>query len=163
VARNGQYGVMSRIRIPLGIGLLLVGLLAGCATPTGTPSGSPNGPAGSSTAATLPGLSLTRTGGFAGVNQTLTVTANGSWTYTDKKTNATETGQFTPAQLGQLAQLAADPRLTSEALQSSNRTCTDAFQYTITVGTMNATVQDCAEDRPAARALLGFLIDNTAL
>ena len=155
-------GMTRRIRIPLGIGLLLVGLLAGCATPTGTGPGGPNNPA-ATTGATLPGLSLTRTGGFAGVNQTLTVTANGSWTYTDKKTSATETGQFTPAQLGQLAQLAADPRLTSEALQSSNRTCTDAFQYTITVGTMNATVQDCAEDRPAARALLGFLIDNTAL
>jgi hypothetical protein len=162
---------MKAARIALGGVLVVTGLLAGCATPTnsagGTGSPAATQPSASdlpsASVAALPSVSLTRSGGFAGVNQTIVISADGTWTYTDKRSNATSSGQFTPAQLVQFAQLALDPRLAQEALQTaSGPVCNDAFQYTLAVGSQSASFEDCGQSRPAVKAVLSFVADNTA-
>jgi hypothetical protein len=146
---------------------LVAAVTAGCATPASTPaspssSSSPASPSGTAVAG-LPSLTITRTGGFAGVNQSLAITPGGAWTYTDKKSGATATGQFTPTQLTQFAQLALDPRIATELAQSPTSVCADAFDYELTVGTVKAAFEDCTQSRPAVQSLLAFLTDTTAL
>lgn len=161
--------MMGAMRIALGGVLVVMGLLAGCATPTSTPGDAPgSGSSGAPPAATTsaatgpPGVSLTRSGGIAGVNQTIVIGADGAWTYTDKRSSATSSGQFTPAQVMQLAQLILDPRVAQEVLMSSGTVCNDTFDYTLAVGAQSTTFEDCGEDRPAIQAMLTFIADNTA-
>ena len=153
---------MKAARIVLGGVLVVTGLLAGCATPTGT-ADRPGSPTASAAppAATLPTVSLTRTGGFAGVNQSITIAADGTWTYADKRGSTSSTGQFTQAQLAQLAQLALDPRIAQEALQTSGTVCNDAFHYTVAIGGQNATFEDCGGSRPAIRAMVEYVAQTT--
>ena len=54
-------------------------------------------------------LTLVRTGGFVGVNQTITIAADGSWTYVDKRAGTTSTGRLRPDQVAQLVKLLQDP------------------------------------------------------
>jgi hypothetical protein len=164
-----MMGPMTAARFALGGVLVVTGLLAACATPTKTPGGAPApdstaAPSATASAATtgLPGVSLTRSGGFAGVNQTIVIGADGSWTYTDTRASTTTSGQFTPAQVVQLAQLALDPRVAQEVLISSDTVCSDTFHYTLAVGAQSATFEDCGQSRPAVQAMLTFITDNTA-
>lgn len=157
---------MTPARIALGGVLVVTGLLAGCATPTtaadspGTTTSSAAPP--SASALVLPTVTLTRTGGIAGVNQTIVVSASGAWTYTDKRTNATTAGQFTQPQLVQLGQLALDPRVAQEVLQSpSAGTCSDAFNYTLAIGPQTTTFEDCGGARPAIHSMVAFIAETT--
>jgi hypothetical protein len=161
--------VMTAARFVLGGVLVVTGLLAGCATPTNSAGGAPaTSPSAAPPSATTPAatgllsVSLTRSGGIAGVNQSIVIGADGTWTYTDKRSGATSSGQFTPAQVVQLAQLASDPRVAQEVLMSSDTTCNDAFHYTLAVGTQSATFEECGQPRPAVQAMLTFITENTA-
>jgi hypothetical protein len=160
---------MTAARTVLGGALVVTGLLAGCATPTNSPGGAPATspfvvPPSATASATTGQLSvsLTRSGGIAGVNQTIVIGADGTWTYTDKRSGATSSGQFTPAQVLQLAQLASDPRVAQEVLTSSGPVCNDAFHYTLAVGSQSATFEECGQSRPAVQAMLTFITENTA-
>jgi hypothetical protein len=162
----GMMVPMTAARIALGGVLVVTGVLAGCATPTTTTADRPGSATSatptSATAAVLPAVSLTRTGGFAGVNQTIVITAAGAWTFTDKRSNATSSGQFTQPQLVQLAQLALDPRVAQEVLQSpSAGACSDAFNYTLAIGPQNTTFEDCGGARPAIHSMVAFITDAT--
>jgi len=160
----------SRVRrLPRGgVLVLMVAVLCGlaaCASSHVTGgSGGPGG-SGATGAAALPAISVQRTGGFAGVNDSLTVDPHGMWTKTDK-TGAQHTGQLAAADLAALRALAADPRLTAEAAQTrAPSNCSDAYNYVVMVGTAKVAYTDCPSDadQPAATiALVARLQQATA-
>ncbi|MEU1809383.1 hypothetical protein [Micromonospora aurantiaca (nom. illeg.)] len=97
---------------------------------------------------------LVKSGGIAGLTDTLRVTPDGHWTRTDRAGAATE-GQLAEADLTRLRQLAADPRLAAEAAVTVPATmCADAFTYRLTVGTATVGYVDCPPQAtpPAATA-----------
>ncbi|WP_141684524.1 protealysin inhibitor emfourin [Micromonospora sediminicola] len=123
--------------------------LAGCArtdAPTSTlPQATP-----------LPGVEvvLVKSGGIAGLTDTITVHADGTWTTTDRA-GAEREGRLAEADLDRLRQLAADPRLTAEAAVTVPATmCADAFSYRLTIGPTTSSYVDCPPQAtpPAATA-----------
>lgn len=95
---------------------------------------------------------MVRTGGFAGVQDTLVVQPDGRWRRT-RRTAAAASGQLTAPQREELRRLAADPRLAAEATRTRPPTrCRDAFSYTVTVAGTTVGYVDCPADpdRPAA-------------
>jgi hypothetical protein len=151
---------------------LILLLVAGCTTP-GTepsPSDSPATPAPPASQApqTLPSAGMTitirKSGGIAGVNDTLVVDAQGHWTRTSK-TGGTRSGQLTPEQLAQAAKLATDPRLVAEAQTPQSPTnCADAFVYAVSIGPATVTFTDCGSGSPppATTELVRYLEQVTA-
>jgi hypothetical protein len=106
-------------------------------------------------------LTLVRTGGFVGVNQTITIAADGSWTYVDKRAGTTSTGKLSPDQVAQLVKLLQDPALAQDLRQPSGVVCSDAFEYAVTLGSLSAMVEDCGQVRPSVDAVLMFVTDST--
>ena len=97
------------------------------ATTAGSPAAVPG-------AGMLSGITVHRTGGIAGADETLVVAPAGTWTYVNKKTGATEKGAFTPEQGLGLAQIASDPGLTQQIADSASAgVCNDGFTYAIDV------------------------------
>lgn len=138
------------MRIPIAIvGLLL---LTGCsADPSADPS-----PSGSAEGKTV---SVHKTGGIAGVDETLTVDAKGAWTQTTR--TGTTSGQLTDIQVKALQELASDPRLQTEARRSTPATnCADAFNYTVRIDSVEIQYVDCPGDADlplATMALVAYL------
>jgi len=110
---------------------------------------------GATPGAALPRITIVRTGGIAGVNDTLAVEPTGAWTATDKA-GKQRSGQLTTAQVDSLRPLAADPALAGEAGQSrAPSNCADAFNYVVTVGSERIAYEDCpGPDEPVATAKL---------
>jgi hypothetical protein len=153
------------------VGLITAaGLLAGCGgvkvnEPPATPG---SGASATSAPATVPAgpmtITLIRSGGIAGVHETVVIDASGDWTYTDQRKAQSQKGTFTPAQLAQLAQLATDPRLAEEVRGGgSTSVCNDAFQYMLTIGGQMYRFEDCGQSRPAVQAILGVIAGATPL
>lgn len=131
--------------------------LTGCATTGSTPS-SPI--AVSSSATTAAPVVLTKSGGIAGLRDTVTVEPDGRWTAVDK-TGATRSGQLSPADLDRLRQLTTGPRLAAEPTDTAAPTnCADAFTYQLTVGSHTSGYVDCPTDpdRPATTAAVADLL-----
>jgi hypothetical protein len=162
--------------------LLTVGLMTGCtATDGASPEASPTPPASApdstpagTSASASPGppaatafpsgaltLTLVRTGGFVGVDQTITIAADGSWTYVDKRAGTTSTGRLSPDQVARLTKLLQDPALVQDLRQPTGVVCSDAFLYAVTIGSLSATVEDCGQVRPTVEAVLTFVTDST--
>jgi hypothetical protein len=152
-------------------GLLLSGLvLAACATPapgadppaSGGPASTTSGSTGGVAAVTP--IKATRTGGFAGVRQTLVVSVDGNWIYTDGKTNQTQSGKLTSDQLKSVVTLLSDPAVATQLAPRPTGTlrCADAFLYTIQFGGSDTfSMSDCGDLPPAASAILTALSDAT--
>ncbi|MEU8260884.1 hypothetical protein AB0C02_09725 [Micromonospora sp. NPDC048999] len=102
---------------------------------------------------------LVTSGGFAGLNDTLTVTPDGRWAKVDRA-GATRTGQLDPADLDRLRQLTADRRLLTEPTATTSATCADAFTYQLAVGPVTSGYVDCPADGapPAATAAVVELL-----
>lgn len=85
-----------------------------------------------------------RTGGIAGVQDTVTVEPDGHWTRGGKR-GSPGTGQLTDAQRGQLRTLAGSAKLRDEATRKASTAfiCSDAFHYTVTVGTLKVSYEEC--------------------
>ncbi|MFC4146570.1 hypothetical protein ACFO0M_09915 [Micromonospora mangrovi] len=131
--------------------------LTGCATTGSTPS-APN--AASPSATTGVRVVLTKSGGIAGLRDTVTVEPDGRWTVADK-TGATRTGQLSPADLDRLRQLTTDPKLAAEPADTAAPTnCADAFTYQLTAGSRTTGFVDCPTDpdRPATTAAVADLL-----
>jgi hypothetical protein len=108
--------------------------LGGPAAPT--PSGSPD------RLTTL--VTIQRTGGIAGLDDTIALDAQGGWTHTTKS-GPPRTGRLTADQLDRLRTLAADPRLLTEAVRPSDKPgCADGFTYLITAKGAQIRYSDCA-------------------
>ncbi|WP_446217218.1 protealysin inhibitor emfourin [Micromonospora sp. IBHARD004] len=134
--------------------------LAGCATTDPTVA-TPGAPASGTASATLAArVVLTKSGGIAGLRDTVTVEPDGRWTVADK-TGATRSGQLSSADLDRLRQLTADSRLAGEtAATTAPSNCADAFTYQLTVGERTTGYVDCPTDpaRPAATAAVAELL-----
>lgn len=133
-------------------------------SPVRTASPSPVGTASSAPAS----VAVYRTGGFAGVDDRITVDPTGAWTITDRARN-TKSGKLTTSEREELQALAADPRLDTEAARPTAPTkCADAFQYTVTVhrmggaGTVTVMYTDCPGDEnlPETAAAITALVGN---
>ncbi|MEU2612478.1 hypothetical protein ABZ570_13000 [Micromonospora sp. NPDC007271] len=132
------------------------------AAPTAAPTSTAPAPAAGTEPAGRPGVEvvLTTSGGFAGLNDTVTVTPDGRWTKVDRA-GATRTGQLDPADLDRLRQLTADRRLLAEATATAPTTdCADAFTYQLTVGAVTTSYVDCAPEHtpPAVTAAVVELL-----
>jgi hypothetical protein len=111
-------------------------------------------------------VTVTRTGGIAGVSQSLRVDPNGAWIYVDRRPVAQKSGRLTGAQLSQLVSLVTRPAFAREArMPPQAGMCNDGFIYTVTVGEFTASFDDCATtgDRPTTQAVIDLLVDATPL
>ena len=108
---------------------------------------------------------VTRTGGIAGVMQSLIITPDGAWEYGDERSGASERGQLTPAQLQQLVTMLSNPALAVEAGKPSAEGCADAFLYVLAVVGNTFQYEQCGDPsaRPLTEQLLQLLSDATAL
>ena len=163
--------------------LMLLAACAGEGTPLATPSPSvtpgadattgPPGPTatvspGHAPPLTGPALSrvtVTRSGGIAGVNQSVRIEADGSWVYTDKRRGTSQSGRLDNAQRQRLASLVTGAALANEARLSPAGVCNDGFVYAIQVGDMTARLDDCGSTgrQPTLAAVVDLLVDATAL
>jgi hypothetical protein len=160
-------------------GVLLAATLAAGCTTSAPPGGSPSpartaSPAGTASPAPSVGattaapqrLTVRRTGGIAGVNQTLTVEVDGSWVYTDARRPAREAGRLTPAQRDRLQQLLASPALADEILspRSADPGCADGFRYTLSFGRTSVDRSDCGDlEGPTLTEIVTLLAGATPL
>ncbi|SCF30458.1 hypothetical protein GA0070216_10960 [Micromonospora matsumotoense] len=134
---------------------------AGDGTPGGTAdAGTTRGPGVTESAATVDRVTLTRSGGFAGNRDTVTVEPDGRWTTTDRA-GTTRTGRLTPAQLDQLRTLTG-PATRSRGGPPDGR-CADTYAYQLTVGTRSVEWSDCPSgpQPPAAAPQLAALLLKT--
>lgn len=121
------------------------------AAPTGTVVPAPSGtvapaPSGTVVAPAAGRVVLTRSGGFAGRGDTITVEPDGRWTAVDRA-GSRRTGRLDRADLDRLRRLVADPRLPAEAGRANVDTaCQDAFSYRLTVDTVETGYVDCPAD-----------------
>ncbi|RLK08778.1 hypothetical protein DER29_6644 [Micromonospora sp. M71_S20] len=155
---------------------LVATVLSGCATTQpphrvpppkslpASPSAPATAPPASAPTAAAARVVLTRSGGFAGRGDTVTVEPDGRWTVVDRA-GSRRTGRLPGADLDRLRRLVADPALAAEAGRPSTPTaCRDAFSYRLTVGTVETGYVDCPSDGgpPAtARAVVELLITAT--
>jgi hypothetical protein len=101
---------------------------------------------------TFPTVTLTRTGGFAGVNDQYTVAPDGTLSIQGRGKPAARK-KLTPAQLAELRALVTSPQLTAEAARGPIKApgCADGFNYSVTVGSTRLSGVDCggmAEQAP---------------
>lgn len=117
--------------------------LAGCARTDAPPATLPQ-----VTALPATEVVLVKSGGIAGVKDTVTVRPDGHWTKTDR-TGASQEGRLADADLARLRQLATDPRLATEATDTKGPdTCADGFAYRLTVGPAESGYVDCGPAAP---------------
>jgi hypothetical protein len=96
--------------------------------------------------------------------QTVLISPDGSWVFTDKRSGGSKQGHLTAAQMTTLRQLVSDPNLATEARRSPPpMACNDAVTWTISVGELTVREQDCGGNYPATDAVIRFVTDNTAL
>jgi hypothetical protein len=145
-------------RVTLMVTLVLFGL-AGCANPVPGP--------GSPVPATTPPpttVTITRTGGFAGVHQSIAIAPDGSWVYTDaRNTGASQRGQLTPAQETQLLSAVVDPAFADQLRRRDTSVqCSDGFDYTVDVAGESQSFSDCPQvARPVVDQALRLIKDAT--
>jgi hypothetical protein len=163
-------------RLAVGIALAALALSA-CSTADGGGTGGTGGtgggsgtgsggsdPSGSAPERRAPVVSLQRFGGIGGTRDEVTVQPDGSWRRTARAGGAT-TGRLTADGRDQLSRMAAEPMLRAEAARTAPEPdCTDAFDYSLTVGSTRIAWRDCGPaTKPPATAtrIARFLLENT--
>jgi hypothetical protein len=145
-------------RVTLMLTVLVFGL-AGCASQI------PSVPAPlSSTTRPPTTITITRTGGIAGVHQSIAIAPDGSWVYSDVKAGSSgQQGQLTAAQEAQLLSAVADPSFADQLRQrDTSAQCSDAFQYTIDIAGESQSYSDCPPvSRPVVDAAMKMVKDAT--
>lgn len=113
----------------MGVGLILavVSPLAACA------ASAPLGPGEPDVTALPAEVTVNRSGGFAGVSDTVTIDPDGAWRYDGGE--SVEAGQLDEGLLSELVGLVTDPSLAVDERAPSGRQCADFFVYTVTVAT----------------------------
>jgi hypothetical protein len=118
----------------------------------------------SSTPPRAAGVTIERTGGLVGVDETITVEPDGRWTYHRNRAGAgggtPVRGRLNEVQLADLRALLADPRLATETGEESD--CADGFVYTLVTGATKVEWADCGGELPAtARRVVDLLSTST--
>ena len=116
-------------------------------------------------------VTVTRSGGVAGVDDRLVVKTDASWTYTSKR-QGTKTGKLSKDVANRLFTLARDPRLAQEAkagggggIEDGPQTCPDMMTTILTVGNISVRMGQCTGDppeRPVTKQILNLLDTHTA-
>jgi hypothetical protein len=138
-------------------------------TSSGTPTASSGGTGGGASTGAAPkvgAVTITRTGGIAGVMQQVVISPDGSWVYTDKKTAATQQGHLTVAEAAQLARLIGDPAIMLESRSTPPPiACADSFVYTIAAGEVSLRYDQCVAQgkRPITDQLIATVVAATPL
>lgn len=132
------------------------------ATPTTAPPTSTAAP----TRGTISGsITLVKSGGLAGLAETITVQPDGKWKQGDAR-NTNRTGRLSAAQLSRLQALVADPRLDAEAKQSTPgaNKCNDAFTYLLMVDYQMIKYEQCGQGKPpeVTMKIISLLQEATA-
>jgi hypothetical protein len=150
--------------------VVLIGLgVAGCAQQGTNGSGSSasstaSAPSGQGGAGALPlSVTITRTGGLAGVNQSIEINADGTWMYSDHRQAKNQNGRLTPDQLEQLRRLVTDPAFAAQLSRPTptDVVCNDAFEYTVSVGGKSVAFSDCGDSPPAVAAAISMVEEAT--
>ena len=149
--------------------VLMVVAVAGCAQPSAGGAGSSasstgSGAPGSTTAGTMPlSVTITRTGGFAGVNQSIEISADGTWLYQDRRQAKNQNGRLSPDQLEQLRRLVTDPAFAAQLGRPTptDVVCNDAFEYMVGVGGKSVAFSDCGDSPPAVAAAISIVEQAT--
>ena len=138
-------------------GLVLVLAIAGCGAPAGP------APVGGASAAHPYPLTITRTGGFAGVNESITLASDGGWSYTSAKGKPAAQGTLAPADLAQVTQTVSNPAFGADVrAHKTGGTCADGFTYSVSIGPETSTFEECGgTDRPLFSALVTMLGQKT--
>jgi len=127
------------------------------------PSSRPPSPAG----VRVEGVTLVRSGGIAGLADTIEVRQDGRWWRGDRRGTTRRTGRLTAAQAARLQKLVADPRLAAEADRSQTGTtgCRDAFSYLLVARHQLIRYTQCPGEGKAPEVTMqiaAFLLDVTA-
>ena len=137
--------------------LVVAGGIAGCGSPGGPAPVGPGSPVHP-----YP-LTITRTGGFAGVDESITLRADGSWSYSGSRGKPAAQGTLTPTELDQITRAVSDPAFPADVRpHRTEGTCNDGFTYSVTVGPETTSFEECGgNDRPLFTALLATLNQHT--
>lgn len=116
--------------------------------------------------ATKLAVTLVKTGGFAGLTETITVQPNGKWKKDNGRTT-NRTGALSAAQVSRLQALLADPQLAAEAKQRppGTNTCNDTFSYVLMVDYQVIKYEECpgqAKPPKVTMEIVAFLQEATA-
>jgi hypothetical protein len=138
------------------IGMLVVLALAGCGAPAGP------APVGGVSAAHPYPLTIQRTGGIAGVNESITVRSDGGWSYTAARGKPAAQGTLTADVLDQVTQTVSNPAFAADVRGGKAGQCADAFSYAVSIGPETSTFEECGgPDRPLFSALMSVLSKHT--
>ncbi|CAM3350650.1 hypothetical protein STSO111631_15470 [Stackebrandtia soli] len=104
-------------------------------------------------------VTITKSGGIAGITETVTIDADGAWSYV-KARMAPQDGTLEGERLSQLRSLVADPELTTKGEPSTDQ-CADMFVYAVTAETADGkTVETATDDCGIApNETMGHLLD----
>jgi hypothetical protein len=138
------------------------------ATPTPaatTPAPDTGGPAQGDSSLTGT-VTMQRSGGFAGVMQSVEIAPDGAWTYTDRRAGTVRHGRLSSVQRQRLVRSLADPALTREqAVSAPVGVCSDGYLYQITSDRMRMKFVWCGSvgNRPALVAVITAIEDATPM
>jgi hypothetical protein len=132
--------------------VLLVLALAGCARPAEESAPGPRP------------ITVTRTGGIAGVDDKITVDTDGAWRHTGR--NQDGSGTLSADQRARLTRMADDLLRSDEAGRLLRPTgCADVFTYSVTVGNADVRWEDCGRDSenpPLAQEIARSVLEFTS-
>ncbi|MEV4759063.1 hypothetical protein AB0J86_28755 [Micromonospora sp. NPDC049559] len=134
------------------------------AATTATPTRSPSSPPKKTEKPPATGgvrVTVARGGGVAGVSQTLTVEADGRWSYQDRKAGKSQSGTLGTSQRAQLQGLLTSPALAKE--RGVQGGCSDGFTYALTTSSTLIFWRACGHGEPkTASAVVRLLEGATA-
>jgi len=110
-------------------------------------------------------VTMQKSGGIAGVMQSVNISADGSWIFTDRRSNVTRRGHLTSSQRQQLTNSLTNPALQREASKAGGAVCNDGFVYSITSGQMRVRYASCGGlgNQPALMAVIRTIEDATPM
>jgi hypothetical protein len=147
--------------------IVVLALATGCQpadSPVPTPAPNASGPttspgASPTTVVLAVPITITRTGGIAGVRDQLSIDPAGAWQSTTKS-GQKKTGQLTAGQIAELQRLAHDPHVATEAKAPTQPpACADGFNYSVRVDAAEIRFEDCAHSAEprVAKAIVGLV------
>jgi hypothetical protein len=157
--KTAHLGALGRAAVAT---VLLIGLGA-CATDGGRRSSTAQASTVASSTAAPVRVTVTRSGGFAGVQQRVVIEPDGRWIRAGGSAD-TPIGQLSADQIAQLQRLAHEPVVAATgAPPSRNPRCADGYVYTVSIGAATTAYTDCGGARPEIPAQIVALVTSWIL
>jgi hypothetical protein len=108
---------------------------------------------------------INRTGGFAGVHQSISISRNGAWRYSDRRGSTVSTGHLRFWQIWTLRRLLSDPALPGSLGHHPNPGCADAFEYRVVLAWWQpvSTYTDCVNPPVPLARVVNAVVNFTPL